>query len=89
MSQLSTFHFVQLWQECHQQTPTLQQRVLAPSEGHAVVQVMKEHHLHAAARAWVSRSALDAPTVRLTCVIVRGNRRSWKQDITALGERRG
>ena len=88
MSQLFTFHFVQLWQENHQHTPTVQERVLAPSEGYAVVQVMKEHHLHAASRAWVSRSALDAPTMRLTCVIVKGNHRSWKLDITPLGERR-
>ena len=89
MSDCSTFHFVQLWQDAHQAAPTLQQRVLAPSEGHAVVQVMKQHHLRAAARVWVSPSALEMPTVRLTCVLVKGKVRSWKHELTPLHERRG
>jgi hypothetical protein len=89
MAQHSTFHFVQLWQDAHQPAPTLQQWVLAPSEGHAVVQVMKQHHLRAVARAWVSPSALEMPTVRLSCVLVKGKVRSWKHDLTPLQERRG
>jgi Holliday junction resolvase-like predicted endonuclease len=85
MAQVSTFHFVRLWQEVNRQEPTLQQRVVAPSEGQAVIQVMKAHHLHAAARVWVSRSATSEPTMRLVCVIVKGNRRSWKQELGPSG----
>jgi hypothetical protein len=84
MSSVCTWYFVQLWQswqDIHQQTPTVQQRVLASSEAHAVVQVMKQYHLKAAARVWVSRSAHSAPTSRLVCVIVKGNKRSWKQEV--------
>jgi hypothetical protein len=80
---VSTFFFVRLWseaQDIQHATPTLQQRVLAPSEAHAVVQVMKHHHLKAAARAWVSRTAQGEPTLRLACIIVKGKKRSWKLD---------
>ena len=81
MSQRASFHFVQLWKDLNQPVPTIQQRVLAPSEGHAVVQVMKLHHLRAVARAWVSRTATGEPTLRLCCVIVKGNKRSWKHEL--------
>ena len=86
MATISTTHFVQLWQDSNQNAPTLQQRVYAPSELHAIVQVMKQHHLHAAARAWVSRTAADEPTVRLVCVIVKGHKRSWKQELVNEGK---
>lgn len=81
MSAVSSFHFVRLWyqaQDIQQETPNLQERVLAPSEAQAVVQVMKKHHVKAAARAWVSRTVQGEPTLRLACVIVKGNKRSWK-----------
>lgn len=51
MATISTTHFVQLCQDSTQKTPSIQQRVYAPSELHAIVQVMKQHHLHGAARA--------------------------------------
>jgi hypothetical protein len=72
---------VQVWQESHQKAPCIQQRVLAVSPEHAVVQVMKEHHLKAAARACVSATALEAPSFRIVCVIVKGNKRSWKHEL--------
>lgn len=78
---VSTFFFVCLWseaQDIQRATPNVQQRVLAPSEAHAVVQVMKHHHLKAAARAWVSRTAQGEPTLRLACILVKGKKRSWK-----------
>jgi S-methylmethionine-dependent homocysteine/selenocysteine methylase len=81
MSQGMSFHFVRLWQsqeEIVRGTPTLQQRVLAISEVHAVVQLMKQHHLKGAARAWVSRTVHDEPTVRLACILLKGKKRSWK-----------
>jgi hypothetical protein len=82
-SHRSSFHFVQVWQESHQQAPTIQQRVLAVSPEQAIVHVMKEHHLKAVARAYVSRTALDTPSFRIVCVIVKGNKRSWKQELPA------
>ena len=75
------FHVVRLWQEVNQTAPTLQQRVLATSAEHAIVQVMKQHHLHAAARAWVSYTALDEPILRVVCLIVKGDKRSWKLEL--------
>jgi hypothetical protein len=81
MSHRCSFHFVRLWQELHQSAPTIQQRVLAVSPEHAVVQVMKEHHLKAAARVYVSATALETPSLRLACVIVKGNKRSWKHEL--------
>ena len=86
MTTVSTTHFVQLWRDINQKVPTLQERVYAPSELHAIVHLMKQHHWHAAARAWVSRTATDAPTVRLVCVIVKGNKRSWKQEVVPEGK---
>jgi hypothetical protein len=50
------FYFVQLWKNDQELQP-LQQRVQAPSEGHAVVQVMRCHHLSYASRACIGRSA--------------------------------
>ena len=74
------FHFVRLWQEANQAAPTLEQRVLATSAEHALVLVMKEHHLRAAARASVSYTAFDEPLLCVVCLIVKGDKRSWKQD---------
>ena len=74
------FFYVRLWQDINHSVPTVQQRVQAPSEGHAVVQVMKAHHLTSVDRAWVSRSVYDEPTVRLIQVVVKGKVRSWRQE---------
>ena len=74
------FHFVRLWQEVNQVAPTIEQRVLATSAEHALVLVMKEHHLRAAARASVSYTPLDEPLLRVVCLIVKGDKRSWKHD---------
>lgn len=81
MTSVATFHFVRIWhdaQAVQQGAPTIQERVLAASEADAVVLIMKKYHLHAAARVWVSRSVNSEPTLRLACVIVKGNKRSWK-----------
>jgi hypothetical protein len=74
------FYFVQLWKNDRVAHP-LQQRVQAPSEGHAVVQVMRHHHLSSAARAWIGRSAKEPPTVRLTQLVVKGKVRAWKVEV--------
>jgi hypothetical protein len=75
------FFYVQLWQRLNVTVPPIQQRVLAPSEGHAIVQVMRSHHLSYVDRAWVSPSALLSPTVRLVQVSVKGKVRCWKQEL--------
>ena len=75
------FFFVRLWQDVNVQAPTAQQRVLASSEAHAVVWLMKQNHLHNVDRAWVSRSASEPPTVRLAHVFVKGKVRSFKQEL--------
>ena len=75
------FYYVQLWQSINAKFPTVQQRVQAPSEGHAVVQVMRKHRLSSVDRAWVSYSAKQAPTLRLAQVVVKGNFRHWKHEL--------
>lgn len=75
------FFFVQLWRDINQQVPTVQQRVQALSEAHAVVQVMKQHHLNMVDRAWVARTAKEPPTVRLGHVYVKGAVRRWKREV--------
>ena len=74
------FFFVRVWQDVNVQAPTVAQRVQAPSELHAVIQLMKQHHLHRVDRAWVSRSTQEPPTVRLAHVFVRGKVRRFKQE---------
>ena len=68
--------FVQVWK--NDQTYPIQQRVQAPSEGHAVVQVMRAHHLSYASRAWIGQRAKEPPTLRLTQVVVKGKVRCWR-----------
>jgi hypothetical protein len=70
-------YFVQLWKH-DRVTHPLRERVQAPSEGHAVVQVMRHHHLSYAVRAWIGRSAKEPPTVRLSQLVVKGKVRAWK-----------
>jgi hypothetical protein len=77
------YYFVQLWKNDRVVQP-LQQRVQAPSEGHAVVQVMRCHHLSYASRAWISHSAHEPPTVRLTQLVVKGKIRCWKVEVEPL-----
>ena len=77
------FYFVQLWKSDHVLHP-IQQRVQAPSEGHAVVQVMRCHHLSYASRAWIGHSAKEPPTLRLTQLVVKGKVRSWKVEVEPL-----
>ena len=72
--------YVQLWNQRHEQHPTVQQRVQAPSEAHAVVAVMRQHHLHCVYRAWAGPSAQEPPTVRLLEVTVKGKIRHWAQE---------
>lgn len=74
------FYYVQLWRNINVKVPTIQQRVQAPSEGHAIVQVMKKERLTYVDRAWVSRSVYDEPTVRLLQVTVKGNKRIWRAE---------
>jgi hypothetical protein len=81
------FFYVRLWQHLTVKQPTAQERVQAPSEGHAVVQVMRRNHLIAVDRTWVSRSALEPPTVRLVEVYVKGKVRSWKHEPHVWSER--
>jgi hypothetical protein len=80
------FFYVQLWQHITVKQPTAQERVQAPSEGHAIVQVMRKYHLTAVDRAWVSHSALEPPTVRLIQVYVKGKVRSWRHEPEGLSE---
>jgi len=75
------FFYVQLWQHPTDRRPTIQERVQATSEGHAVVLVMRRHHLKSVDRAWISPSAHQPPTVKLFDVLVRGKIRSWRQEI--------
>ncbi len=75
------FYFVQLWQNINVKTPAIQERVQAPSEWHAVVQVMRRHHFTCIDRAWVSYSANDLPHVRLAQVVVKGKVRHWKHEL--------
>ena len=77
------FYFVQLWKNDQELQP-LQQRVQAPSEGHAVVQVMRCHHLSYASRACIGRSAKEPPTLLLTQLVVKGKLRSWKVEVEPL-----
>jgi hypothetical protein len=70
-------YFVQLWKNDRIVHPVCE-RVQASSEGHAVVQVMRHHHLSYAARAWIGRSAKEPPTVRLTQLVVKAKVRAWK-----------
>jgi hypothetical protein len=72
------FYFVRLWRDVKVKAPTVQERVQAPSEWHAVVQVMRRHHLTCVDRAWVSYSANEPPHVRLAQVVVKGKVRHWK-----------
>ena len=72
--------FVQVWKNDHIQQP-IQQRVQALSEGHAVVQVMRCHHLSYASRAWIGQSAKAPPTLRLAQVVVKGKLRCWKVEV--------
>lgn len=74
------FYYVQLWKTVQEKHASIQQRVQAPSEGHAVIQVMRKHHLVEVYRAWVSRSAKETPTVRLLHVLVKGKVRRWQQE---------
>lgn len=76
------FFWVRLWVNINVAQPTVQEYVQAPSEGHAVVQLMKKHHLHNVDRAWVSRTVKEEPTVRLVQVFVRGKYRSWRQELS-------
>jgi hypothetical protein len=76
-------YFVQLWKNDRVVHP-LCERVQAPSEGHAVVQVMRHHHLSYAARAWIGRSAKEAPAVRLTQLVVKGKVRAWKVEVDSI-----
>lgn len=73
-------YYVQLWQDINVKFPTVQQRVQASSEGHAVVQVMRKHHLSCVDRAWVSYSVKQPPTLRLAQVVVKGKFRHWKHE---------
>jgi hypothetical protein len=74
--------FVQVWKNDH--THPIQQRVQAPSEGHAVVQVMRCHHLCYASRAWIGSSAKEPPTLQLTQLVVKGKVRCWKVEVEPL-----
>ena len=74
------FFYVQLWQTVQEKHPSVQQRVQAPSEGHAIIQVMRKQHLTEVYRAWASRSAKESPTVRLLHVLVKGKVRRWQQE---------
>jgi hypothetical protein len=76
-------YFVQLWKNDRIASP-LCERVQAPSEGHAVVQVMRQHHLSYAARAWIGYSAKELPTVRLTQLVVKGKVRAWKVEVAPI-----
>ena len=76
-------YYVQLWRDINVGHPTVCERVQAASEGHAVVQVMRRHHMIQVDRAWVSRSALEAPTIRLVHVFVKGGVRRWKHELPA------
>jgi hypothetical protein len=71
---------VQLWRTVQEKHPSVQQRVQAPSEGLAVVQVMRKLHLTEVPRAWVSYSAKEVPTVRLINIFVKGKIRRWQQE---------
>ncbi len=73
-------YFVQLWKNDRIVHP-LCERVQAPSEGHAVVQVMRHHHLFYASRAWIGRSAKEPPTLRLSQLVVNGKVRAWKVEV--------
>jgi hypothetical protein len=73
-------YFVQLWKNDRIVHP-LCERVQAPSEGHAVVQVMRHHHLSYAARAWIGRSAKEPPTLWLSQLVVKGKVRAWKVEV--------
>jgi hypothetical protein len=77
-------YFVQVWKNDQTPHPTIQQRVQAPSEGHAVVQVMRYHHLSYASRAWIGHSAKEPPTLRLTQLVVKGKVRCWKVEAEPL-----
>ena len=71
--------FVQVWK--NDRTHPIQQRVQALSEGHAVVQVMRSHHLSYASRAWIGQSAKEPPTLRLTQLVVKGKVRCWRVEL--------
>ena len=75
------FYIVQLWQDINVKAPTILERVQAPSEWHAVVQVMRRHHFTCVDRVWVSYSANDPPHVRLAQVVVKGKVRHWKYEL--------
>ena len=75
--------FVQVWKNDQIHQP-IQQRVQALSEGHAVVQVMRSHHLCYASRAWIGQSAKEPPTLRLTQVVVKGKVRCWRVEVEPL-----
>ena len=45
------------------------------------VQVMREHHLSYAARAWIGRSAKEPPTLLLSQLVVKGKVRAWKVEV--------
>jgi hypothetical protein len=77
------FYFVQLWKNDQMLQP-LQQRVQASSEGHAVIQVMRCHHLSYASRAWIGCSAKEPPTLRLAQLVVKGKVRCWKVEVVPL-----
>jgi hypothetical protein len=81
------FYYVQLWQDATISKPTIQQRLQASSEAHAVVQVMKAHHLSRVDRAWISCSAKEPPTLRLVDVLVQGKIRRWRHDPAGWRER--
>lgn len=74
------FYYVQLWRRWTDSQPTITERVQAPSEGHAIVQVMRHHHLHYADRVWVHHSAQMPPALRVKYVSVKGKTRSWRQE---------
>jgi len=75
--------FVQVWKNDQTQHP-IQQRVQALSEGHAVVLVMRSHHLCYASRAWIGSSAKEPPTLWLTQLVVKGKVRCWKVEVEPL-----
>jgi hypothetical protein len=71
-------YYVQLWKNFNEKSPTHIERVEAPSEGHAVVQLMRKHRLTAVDRAWVHQNAYTPPTLRLIGVFIKGKIRSWR-----------
>lgn len=74
------FYYVQLWRNFTDPFPSFAQRVQAPSEGHAIVQVMRHHNLHTVDRAWVHHNAHLHPSLRVQYIVVKGKTRSWRQE---------